>query len=492
MNRINMNTKPTIYFLGVIFLLCSATSYAGKLIIKNASNQSIICQIGNDQINVKRTAVKPNKTFSFYPNKNNPPIINWVKCGKLKHNHIGVTPKSSDHFFIYDERAQNVLSVLLYPYIPTYPYGDFSAMLRRLVTEFQAQHPTISLNLVISNLPEYDSYTYANFAHLLGQDGFDVVEVDTMLLPDLVAKGLILPLNTIVDNFWSAAIAGASYQGKLYGVPSWLCMEFLFTHERPQHEIESLSALVDYLSHLSPDRTRLIGDFNNRWTIAAFYLNASTAWYGYKNLAKIPYQHAVNEVVRNLVALTDQCYAKQQNRCTNLDYQSLQEGEIQKLFAQNKSHAYIGYSETSFYMKLFTSAPFYAVPMPFGKQINTLVYTDAYVKSASRCNNDSCASAFKAFTDYMSKVETRKWIVESEDLGMKKPPRRLLPAIKEFYEKINLDDADGIYKEFVKIASRVKAFPPVSKERIKKLRIEICEIIKTTRPEYQCQVDEFK
>jgi len=482
------NNNLSALCLFVLLTLFSVQSYAGTLIIQNNSNQPIICKTGNTRASYEHVEIAPAKSLHLSPNlQNGLSIIDWVKCGRLEHNNIGVTATSSDHFFLYNNQAEDVLSVLLYPYIPTYPFGDFSTLLKKLVTEFQAQSPKISLNAVMSESPEYDVYTYANFAKLLGKDGFDIVETDTMLLAYLVESGFILPIDAAsTSNFWPAAIEAASYKDKLYGIPSWMCMEFLYARDPKIAEITSLFTLVDYLNNLPQDRTRLIGVFNGSWTIPPLYLNAYTALYGYKDIEKIPYQQPTNEVVKNLVYLTDQCVYNKENKCTNGFYHDLNEGKIPKLFAQKNSHAYIGFSEHSFYMRLFDKTPFYAAPVPFGKEINTLTYTDAYVKNAVRCNTDSCTAAFKAFTDYMSKLETRQWIVYSKDLPTDMPPRRLLPAIRKFYDKTSDDYPDGIYENFAKIAPNVRASPHISKDRKAQFNIEICKIIKTISPDYHC------
>jgi hypothetical protein len=70
--------------------------------------------------------------------------------------------------------------------------------------------------------------------------------------------------------------------------------------------------------------------------------------------------------ITNLIRVTDLCDSNEENKCTNGYYGGLGEGELPKLFAQDNGHAYVGFSENSFYMNLFSSKPFYAIPMPFG------------------------------------------------------------------------------------------------------------------------------
>lgn len=479
------NGRLVVSVVALIFCFIVLPSYAGKLTIRNISNEIISCQIGDDSKNV---TIVPNRSVDFYPsNQSGMRVINQVKCGNIEHHNIGVAEGSSDHFFIYNGKAKSVLSVLLYPYIPSYPYGDFSSLLNRVVSEFQAESPTISLNAVASKAPEYDIYTYDNYPKLLGKDGFDIVEVDAVLLQYLVDNSYIIPVSVKVDDFWPASIEGASYRGKTYGVPSWMCTEFLFVRDEKIEGMKSLKELVEvYLSRLSPDQPRLIGDFNGLWNMTAMYLDAYTDMYGYKDLEKIVYEQPKPEVVANLVYLTDQCTFDNKNNCTNLYYHNLDESAVPTVFAQNQSHAYVGFSESSFYTRLADKTPFYATPQPFGPTLNNLTYTDIYVANASRCSDPSCLENYQAFANYMSKVETRKWIAYSEDLASGLPPRRLLPAIKMFYQQKDLDFSDGIYEGFLRMVPTARAMPTMSKERRDELNSEICKIIQASRPEYRC------
>ena len=52
--------------------------------------------------------------------------------------------------------------------------------------------PHIILNAVITPDPSYDIYHSSNYKQIFGIDGFDLVEVDTIMLPQ------VLPENTFV------------------------------------------------------------------------------------------------------------------------------------------------------------------------------------------------------------------------------------------------------------------------------------------------------
>jgi len=483
MNKINELEFLRSCFIAFL-LLFTPLCNAGSLIITNNSPTSIICQT-----NQNRITINTKQTYTLSPTPKNP--LTKVACNKISHNHINVTSKSSDHFFLYNPQTQQTFSVLLAPYIPTYPYGDFSLMLKRIVTEFQTQYPTISLNLVISKQPQYDIYTHQNLPRLLNRQGFDAIETDMMLLPFMVENNLILPYKITTEKFWPAAVSAVTYEHKTYGVPSWMCLEFIFSHDQKIQNINSLEQLVAFLNTTSNAHfPALIGDFSGQytWTLGPLYFNIYTANHE-TDKNKITNQTPEYSTIANLLTLTDQCNANNNNKCTNNYYHNLDEGELPKLFAQQKNTAYLGFTEHAFYIRLFDQRPFFAIPVPWGKKINPLAYTDAYVVNKYRCNNPKCLMAFKNFTDYMNSYPTRKWIVYSEDLPPNLPPRHLFPAIKEFYAHLSPTLNDGIYEEFMKIIPVTRAMPSFKLKNRIEFHKKICKIIKTSHPQYHCEIE---
>lgn len=105
-----------------------------------------------------------------------------MECAGYNVGNLKGTPNSPDRYLSFTGQAQQTLSVLLYPYLPTTLEANFQPTVRRIVNEFQQQNPQILLDAVITQDLAYDIYTYSNLPKLLGENGFDLVELDTLML----------------------------------------------------------------------------------------------------------------------------------------------------------------------------------------------------------------------------------------------------------------------------------------------------------------------
>ena len=62
--------------------------------------------------------------------------------------------------------------------------------------------------------------------------------------------------------------------GQAYGVPSWLCSDFLFSIGGDVQGVKTFSALQSYMAKTSPGRRALVGDLDGTWTIPGACLEA--------------------------------------------------------------------------------------------------------------------------------------------------------------------------------------------------------------------------
>src|SRR5689334_4790230 len=115
-----------IFAFCILFFLNVNLAFSNQLIIQNTSDKKLLCRIDKSS---KVFEVLPRQQFSFSLN-DNISEINSVECNGLKARNMRLTKNTSDHWFIYNGKANRVLNVLLYPYIPTLPYGDFSSLLK--------------------------------------------------------------------------------------------------------------------------------------------------------------------------------------------------------------------------------------------------------------------------------------------------------------------------------------------------------------------------
>jgi thiamine pyridinylase len=481
------NLKLLLAALLTAFFLFGASSViAGKLVIHNTSEKNLICHIDgyadsihiapNTKIFIAQSNIKSTINWT----------INWVECNGLKQRNTHITSTSSTHWFIFNGKAANVFNVLLYPYIPSYPEGDFSALVKRMTEEFQALHPEVLVNIVISTDSYLDPYTFANLPNLLGPEGYDLVELDTMLLGEVVRQGFVAPVKLAPNKFWPAAYQAATYGHQAYGVPSRVCAYFLFSHDRTiENGFQSLNSLITYLHKLPSNRTPLIGDFNGSWNLPSFYLQSYASIYGKAYLNKILARAIDQTSINALSMLDEECSFEGNNKCINDYYHKQPPGTIEQDFANGKAHTYLGFSEASFYIKLNSSANVYATQIPYGDHFYPLVYTDVYVKNAV-CKDQTCNANFKNFTDYMNKVSTQLWINFSEDLQPTMPPRYLLSAVKQFYDVPRVR-ADVLYSDFTRsILSAVDYPNNVTKEQHLSANRNMCASLKVIMPGYGC------
>ncbi|HEY9675771.1 MAG TPA: hypothetical protein V6D11_30285 [Waterburya sp.] len=484
-----MKTLSTIVFsfvllLGTVFF--PGVAHAGQFLIHNSTNHPINCHADGYP---ERLAVSPNETFTL-ARESSISKIDWVECEGYTVGKLNVTSSSPDRYLSFNGQAKQTLSVLLYPYLPTTPDGNFQPMVERIVNEFQAKNPDILLNAVLTLNGDYDTYTYENLPILLGKDGFDVVELDTFMFNYLVEHHLIVPTpkGISTSEFWPVGLSASTYNGTLYGIPSWLCSYFLFARDQKIWTIDSVEKLIDYFV-VPPSRwPNLIADFNSFWNLISFYLDGYADLYGLDQVPNALIKPIDSAVINNLVKMTGECRVGPNNNCINKYYNTNPSMSVQD-FAQGTGDSLIGFSEQSF--SILTSNPksslFFATAAPYGSQLFPLLFTDSFVFNSSTCRdtNSKCQVASVQFMKYMNSLETKLWITFSKDLPNGTPPRRSLPAIQAFYQHPDVRN-DELYPQFEKILQNKNAnFPnSISPEKQYSMYFDICRAFNEAEPDY--------
>ncbi|HEY9298519.1 MAG TPA: hypothetical protein VIQ31_19620 [Phormidium sp.] len=334
---------------------------------------------------------------------------------------------------------------------------------------------------------EYDTYTYSNLPHLLGNNGFDLVELDTLMLGDAVDNHLILPASQAISTskFWQVGLEASTYNNQLYGFPTWLYSYFLFGRDPDILQVKSVPELINYLSHKPPVKPRLIANFNSDWNALGFYLDGHTDLFGFEQVTEALEKPIDRQVMNNLVEMFSECVVNGTNGCVNDYYNQDPNAGYQDFLAGATS--FIGFSENSFYIRLSDTQnlPLFATPAPYGQELKPLVFADTLAVNSSRCNNQDCQANAVKFIDYMSSVETKLWIAFSEDLDSGTPPRRSLPAIKAFYDQPRVQQEE-LYPQFAAVVKNPNANFPNSISDNKKIAMyqEICTEFNQQEPEY--------
>src|SRR6266478_1757474 len=120
------------------------------------------------------------------------------------------------------------LRVALFPYLPDSGRDQFASFTRFVEGAFRTKYPTI--NLVLRPMdPNDDFYDWDTLKAWLTspaeKPGYDLIEVDTVLLGDLVTAGLVAPWERVPGTAdWHPVSARAvRINDAVYGIPHLLC-----------------------------------------------------------------------------------------------------------------------------------------------------------------------------------------------------------------------------------------------------------------------------
>jgi hypothetical protein len=162
---------------------------------------------------------------------------------------------------------------LLYASIPTDPRVGFAPLVKWLTMSYQAAHADVLLNLVLD--PAIDVYSFGNLKDaVLSAQGFDVAEIDTVFLKWLKDEELIGPIRITGDEPWPVVKQAVTIDGQTYGVPSWICSDFLFSIGGGLTGVKTFADLQAYVAKSAAARRALVGDLGGTWTIPAAYIQA--------------------------------------------------------------------------------------------------------------------------------------------------------------------------------------------------------------------------
>jgi thiamine pyridinylase len=239
------------------------------------------------------------------------------------------------------------LSVALYPYIP-----ERADLYWKVEQEFEDKYPAIDLRFVDTAAGYYKSEP----ANVLKGAKADVVEVDTVLLYDLVAQKLIEPLSDDrlpTATFLPVAESAARLDGKVYGVPHWVCGNFLFFRkddpERGRFEkLRSLADLERVLGRPLSEHQSLLVDLRGKSTLGEKFLDAMLDTYGTPEavLKKLDAKTPDAEALKSLDRLFALCPG---GLCDSDKHHEFSPFYAHQ-FAERKARAFVGYSERLFFV----------------------------------------------------------------------------------------------------------------------------------------------
>lgn len=166
---------------------------------------------------------------------------------------------------------RRTLRVVLYPYVP-----DAAALYARLERDFERAHPSVDV--------EVDTLSATYYDHRPGRGGIiearaDVYELDSVFLADFVANRRIQEVPSeapLPTDMLAVADRATTLDGHRYGVPHWVCGNFLFYRADDAAMGGAIGTeQVARVVGASPMRDRgLLLDLKGKLTLGELYLDS--------------------------------------------------------------------------------------------------------------------------------------------------------------------------------------------------------------------------
>lgn len=470
-----------VLLIGACMVAFSASAQAGSLIVENTGKLAISCS--SSEPVALALVVPAGKTMKSKAPKSG--TVASVKCGSLTFRHLDLSAASGDRILVLNGRQTRTLLASLFPYIPT-PNANFDALIAMLESGFQSKFPDVALDLIISQ--DIDTYDFSAFPKIFGPNGYDTVEVDTSVLSALVNGSYITPTKIVGDAPLPAALSAVTSgtTGITYGVPTWLCRDFLYSYDVGVLNVNGLPTLLSYLKTRPTYQIGAI--FNGRWTLLGMYVNGMVSTYGYNQTTiNNALTGAVDPtVIDGLAAIANYCAKAGANPCIDGTYKNAPDGTLEQGFAEGFVSTDAGYSERTFYIQTTkpTPAP-YVVQMPYGPTPIPMMYVDALVRSAARCANDPCASDAANLAAYFNTASVRASIAFTQDV-QGAPARHLLPAISTFYTMPQVVN-DPIYSAVIPLIGQMQPSPnSINLSILNDVSGRVCAALQSKLPTYKC------
>ncbi len=139
--------------------------------------------------------------------------------------------------------ARRVLKVVLYPFVP-----DRIGLFYDICRDFEEKHDHIRVEIVDLTENYYDE----SKPKAVTNTDAAVYELDSVFVADFVKRNLIQPLPTSLvpppSRFLPVAERASQLEGRWYGLPHWVCTNFLFFEQGDKvGDVKTLKGLEDTL-----------------------------------------------------------------------------------------------------------------------------------------------------------------------------------------------------------------------------------------------------
>lgn len=351
-------------------------------------------------------------------------------------NASNITKEKKNDYF-------TTLRVALFPYIPDSGGDNYAGLLQLIKTEFERAYPGYKLKLRALNQSDdfYNLTILKDWLTRNDDDGYDLVEVDTVLLGDIVGAGIAAPVSiapAVTADWHPSAVTAIKLNEAYYAYPHLQCAFFLFTRGYNPSKARTIDELVVSLGNSPTSVHRLVGNLNSSWDLPAIWIDSLRDTYPYQSQIEAEALHAYTKYtfdpVRQLARLCDVNGIA--NPCIDGTFQDTD--KMTDLFAQGQANAMFGYSERLFRIIKYgfwnDINNVKAIPLPTGTlQNNPTYFTDAFVFRRNMPLDVEYAGAL--FAQFMATPRMQAVVVGSGDnLIAPRIPRYLLPVSKMAYD----------------------------------------------------------
>ena len=375
------------------------------------------------------------------------------------------------------------LKVGIYPWIPDLGNDKLKGLKDLIKLEFEREHPDITVT-ISSDWDPYDVEAVA--ANLSSkEESFDILEIDTILLGEVVEKGVVQQLNLsqygLQDDFFAVALDAVSFKGCHYGVPTLNCANFLIelisgnlppsseillSLETGDHNLGDLQQVVRRYHKLFKGVSKMVGNFRGKWMLPMMYLDAYVDKYGKGSVEEgvdAPIDEPDSDVLQSMkwfMNLDDDTDGVDKGAEGKYDSPTTRDQDLSK-----SDHIMMyGYSEWLSQVmsdKMCQQKHIHAsciIAPPLGAENNLLTFTDALIANRSRFSDKGKEDAIVKFLKFYTSLSFRNQYAEGQDLKKPHPPRYVLVSRKDFYT-VGFGAKDKNYQHFYKALEYAVAAP---------------------------------
>jgi thiamine pyridinylase len=342
-----------------------------------------------------------------------------------------------------EEASRRTLQFSMYPFIP-----EAEAAAYEIKTLYERMYPDVELQITFNP-------SYYDPKQGISADKATVYELDSVFLADFAEKLQPLPsrLATVAEKTLSMARAAAVYNGQLFGVPHWLCSNFVIFRSSDQALVKARS-LLDFEKAFAHDK-RLLIDLKGKSTLGEMYLTAFLSNYGtidsaLAHLDSDKLDPPSREAVSRALTLAPRWHGRD-STWHNLT------GSYGREFGAGRGRAFVSYSEGLHYVLSESHACLPGERCPKQSQITVvpwalgdspapqIAWVDLLVidkDAAGRTLSDAVN-----LIDLIASASTyRRLLVPPAG----ESPRYLLPAREDVYRDARVSKAAPLYKQFYK------------------------------------------